>query len=60
LAALRATEGPLSRAALRASALDPGAVEGEVDVDRVDRCLDSLVADGLVEAGARGRYRLPG
>jgi A/G-specific adenine glycosylase len=60
LAALRATEGPLSRAALRASALDPGAVEGQFDVDRVDRCLDSLVADGLVEAGARGRYQLPG
>jgi A/G-specific adenine glycosylase len=56
LAALRATDGSLSRAALRASAVHPG----EVDAGRVDRCLASLVSDGLVEAAAGGSYRLPG
>ena len=55
MAALRDAEGPVPdgvlAAAAPASALrDPG---------QRDRCLDSLVADGLVEPLDGGRYRLP-
>jgi A/G-specific adenine glycosylase len=34
-------------------------VDAGDDPDQVMRCLDSLVADGLIEPLARGRYRLP-
>jgi A/G-specific adenine glycosylase len=51
LAVLRASHSPVLRAALEAACDD--------EVQR-ERCLDSLVADGLVEPLARGRYRLPG
>jgi A/G-specific adenine glycosylase len=59
LAALRATDGSLSRAALHAAALELAALDVD-DADRVDRCLASLVSDGLVETGPGGSYRLPG
>jgi A/G-specific adenine glycosylase len=59
LAALRATDGMLSAAALRAIAMDSGQTEGD-EVDRVDRCLASLVSDGLVASGPGGSYQLPG
>jgi A/G-specific adenine glycosylase len=51
LAILRASERPVTRMALAAASAD--------DLQR-ERCLDSLVVDGLVEPLARGRYRLPG
>jgi A/G-specific adenine glycosylase len=51
LAVLRASEAPVDRAALEAVSND--AVQRE-------RCLDSLVADGLVEPLEHGRFRLPG
>ncbi|TQJ49403.1 A/G-specific adenine glycosylase [Phycicoccus sp. SLBN-51] len=51
LAVLRESDGPVTRAALAA------AVPDEV---RRERCLDGLVADGLVEPLARGRFQLPG
>ncbi len=64
LAALRATDGPLARAGLRAAGLDLAATDVDgadvAEVDRVDRCLASLVSDGLVAAGPGGSYRLPG
>jgi A/G-specific adenine glycosylase len=50
LAVLRASDVPVTRAALEA--LSDNEIQRE-------RCLDSLVADGLVEPMARGRYRLP-
>jgi A/G-specific adenine glycosylase len=51
LAVLRSSSAPVPRKALEAVSDD--------DVQR-ERCLDSLVADGLVEPLARGRYQLPG
>ena len=48
---LRESDGPVSRPQIEA--VSPLALQRE-------RCLDSLVADGLVEPLARGRYRLPG
>ena len=51
LAVLRAASHPVARAAL-ASAWLP-------DDGQRERCLDSLVADGLVEPLPRGRFRLP-
>ena len=50
LALLRAAPKPLQR-----NAFDDCAPEQPT----VDRCLDGLVADGLVEPLARGRFRLP-
>ncbi len=50
LAVLRASEEPVPRADLEA--LSDNEIQRE-------RCLDSLVADGLVEPLARGRFRLP-
>lgn len=47
---LREAPGPVTRRALEAA--------GE-DAPQVDRCIDSLVADGLVEPLARNRFRLP-
>jgi A/G-specific adenine glycosylase len=42
-------------------ALPLGALEGAApDTAQVMRCLDSLVADGLVEPLSRSRFRLPG
>jgi A/G-specific adenine glycosylase len=51
LAVLRTAPGPVTRAALEAS--------WPADPVQRERALDSLVADGLVEPLARGRYRLP-
>jgi A/G-specific adenine glycosylase len=51
MAVLRASTDPVPRAALQ---------EAVVDELQRERCLDSLVADGLVEPLTRGRYRLPG
>ena len=47
---LRDSPGPLGRAALEAAGPDPA---------QVDRCLASLVEDGLLEPHGRGGYRLP-
>jgi A/G-specific adenine glycosylase len=52
LAVLRATPGPVTADAV-------GAAWSTDDTQR-DRCLDSLVADGLVEPLPRNRFRLPG
>ena len=51
LAVLRDSTGPVTRRQLTAAVPD--------DVRR-ERCLDGLVADGLVEPLARGRFQLPG
>ncbi len=51
MAVLREAAGSTPRAALDATAADPA---------QVDRCLDSLVADGLVEPLAGARFVLPG
>ena len=48
---LRERTSPVARAELEALSAD--------EIQR-ERCLDSLVADGLVEPLARGRFRLPG
>ena len=54
LAALRASSSrPLHRAALAAACPD----ESLRDPAQRDRCLDGLVADGLVEPLPRGRFR---
>jgi A/G-specific adenine glycosylase len=50
LALLRETPRPVPRAELEAAGPDP---------TQVDRCIASLVEDGLVEPTGRGRYRLP-
>ncbi|HEY6796814.1 MAG TPA: hypothetical protein VI248_19255, partial [Kineosporiaceae bacterium] len=55
LAALRATPEPVGARALAAAA--PDALLR--DQGQRDRCLDSLVADGLVEPVHGGRFRLP-
>lgn len=47
---LRDAEKPLGRTAFEVVDPDPA---------RVDRCLDALIADGLVEPLPRARYRLP-
>jgi A/G-specific adenine glycosylase len=51
LAVLRESDAPVGRAALAAAVPDQA---------RRERCLDALVADGLVEPLANGRFRLPG
>jgi A/G-specific adenine glycosylase len=51
LAVLRAASRPVTRAALATAWL--------TDDAQRERCLDSLVADGLVEPLPRGRFRLP-
>ncbi|MDF2090777.1 A/G-specific adenine glycosylase [Knoellia sp. 3-2P3] len=51
LAVLRESDAPVGRAALAAAVPEQA---------RRERCLDGLVADGLVEPLARGRFRLPG
>ena len=51
LAVLRESSGAVTRRQLAAAVPD--------DVQR-ERCLDGLVADGLVEPLARGRFQLPG
>jgi A/G-specific adenine glycosylase len=51
LAILRASDAPVERSALDAVPAEPGQRE---------RCLDSLVADGLVEPLEDGFFRLPG
>jgi A/G-specific adenine glycosylase len=55
LAALRAAASPLPHAALVAAAPD----DVLRDPGQRERCLDTLVADGLVEPLPRHRYRLP-
>lgn len=52
LAVLRATKGPVTASAVGAA--------WSTDDAQLDRCLDSLVADGLVELLSRNRFRLPG
>ena len=52
LTVLRATEGPVSSSKLGSA--------WSIDDTQRDRCLDSLVADGLVEPLTRNRFRLPG
>lgn len=52
LAVLRESRGPVTAKAVGAAWL--------TDDAQRDRCLDSLVADGLVEPLARRRFRLPG
>lgn len=47
---LRAAHGPVAASTLKDAGPDRG---------QVLRCLDSLIADGLVEPLARGRFRLP-
>ena len=47
---LRDSPGPLARVTLEAAGPDAG---------QVDRCLASLVEDGLLEPAGRGSYRLP-
>jgi A/G-specific adenine glycosylase len=56
LQALRASRRPVSAAGLVAAC----PTETLRDPAQRDRCLDGLVADGLVEPLPRGRYRLPG
>jgi A/G-specific adenine glycosylase len=51
LAVLRDSTGPVTRRQLAAAVPDDA---------RRERCLDGLVADGLVEPLARGRFQLPG
>jgi A/G-specific adenine glycosylase len=51
MAVLRESDGPVTRDAL---------VVAVPDEARRERCLDGLVADGLVEPLARGRFQLPG
>jgi A/G-specific adenine glycosylase len=51
LAVLRASEGPVQRAVLEAVS---------AETEQRERCLDSLVADGLVEPLDGGRFQLPG
>lgn len=55
LAALRAANTPLPQSALEVAAPD----DVLRDPGQRDRCLDSLVSDGLVEPLPLGRYRLP-
>jgi A/G-specific adenine glycosylase len=52
LAVLRATQEPVTAGAVAAA--------WSTDDAQRDRCLDSLVADGLVEPLSRNRFRLPG
>jgi A/G-specific adenine glycosylase len=52
LSVLRAAHRPVTATALAAAWL--------TDDAQRERCLDSLVADGLVEPLPRGRFRLPG
>ncbi len=47
---LRESSGPVARASLEAAGPDPAQVE---------RCIASLVEDGLLEPAGRGRFRLP-
>jgi A/G-specific adenine glycosylase len=56
LQALRASRRPL----LGTELVTACPAETLRDPAQRDRCLDSLVADGLVEPLPRGRYRLPG
>ncbi len=58
LQALRTASGPIPRARLRRQTWQH--LVTTPDAGRFDRCLDSLVADGLVEPLAGGRLRLPG
>ena len=52
LALLRESSGPVSAKAVGAA--------WPIDDTQRDRCLDSLVADGLLQPLARNRFRLPG
>ena len=51
LQALRDADGPVRRAVLDAAGEDP---------TQVDRCIASLVEDGLLEPVRGGRFGLPG
>jgi A/G-specific adenine glycosylase len=50
LRALRESTGPVTRVALESAGPDPAQVE---------RCIASLIEDGLLEPAGPGRYRLP-
>ena len=50
LQVLRESTGPVTRAALESAGPDPAQVE---------RCIASLIEDGLLEPAGPGRYRLP-
>jgi A/G-specific adenine glycosylase len=50
LQVLRESAGPVPRASLESAGPDPAQVE---------RCIASLIEDGLLEPAGRGRYRLP-
>ena len=52
MAVLRATNGPVAANGVEAA--------WSSDAAQRDRCLDSLVTDGLVEPLSRKRFRLPG
>ncbi|MFN8078505.1 MAG: A/G-specific adenine glycosylase [Kineosporiaceae bacterium] len=69
LAALRAAhdrrdsgaiDGSLTQRALLDAVPDDALRDGVLDPHQRERCLDSLVADGLVEPLPRNRFRLPG
>jgi A/G-specific adenine glycosylase len=60
LAALRGAFGPVPHAVLLAAVPDDALRDPAADPYQRERCLDGLVADGLVEPVAEGRYRLPG
>jgi len=57
LAVLRLSTAPLSRSALLAAVTDAG---GPGDRVQLDRCLDALVSDHLVDRQPDGTYALPG
>jgi A/G-specific adenine glycosylase len=63
LAALRSTERALTRAELRRATVaddrTPPTTAGHLRWAQADRCLRTLVDDGLVEPLPRARYRLP-
>ncbi len=55
-----AAAGPLTQRALLAAVPDDALRDVVLDPHQRERCLDSLVADGLVEPLPRNRFRLPG
>ncbi len=56
---LREVSHPVPRTELEATVLERLGRDGDAALAQVDRCLASLVEDGLVEPGGAGRFRLP-
>ena len=56
---LRETAGPVERSVLEHTVLAALALEPEAAAVQLDRCLGSLVEDGLVEPAGADRIRLP-